>query len=137
MAVVVVQNAPQPISTAHWSVSGGYDSWNETLLCQALMRASRVVVGQVFTQDTPQMRLIEDQQFIEAFVAHRSHPALGKGVRIRRTHWGVNDVKSLGPEDCVERLGELRVIVADQEVMGRISACEFPDQLTGLVGDPG
>jgi len=59
------------------------------------------------------MRLIEDEQFIESFIAYRSNPALGKGVGIRGEQQSMNDMHLLGTKNSIERLGELSVIVAD------------------------
>jgi hypothetical protein len=55
-------------------------------------------------------------------------------------HWAANgrvdDVNVLSPKEGIEGLGELGVVVVDQEVHGRHSTIQFPANLTGLLGDP-
>ena len=71
------------------------------------MRTSGVVEVDVNSQNTAQMRLIEDEDFVQPFFADGAHPALDEGIGIGRANRGVNDLNVLGLENGVEGGSEL------------------------------
>src|SRR5437870_61952 len=58
---------------------------------ESLMRARRVVVGEVPAQQASEMPFAEDDDVIEAFPSNRSNHALGIGVLPGRA-WGDEDL---------------------------------------------
>src|SRR5437899_6672480 len=58
---------------------------------ESLMRARRVVVGEVPAQQASEMPFVEDDDVIEAFPSNRSNHALGIGVLPGRA-WGDEDL---------------------------------------------
>jgi hypothetical protein len=66
-------------------------------------------------QDGMQMSLADDQQAIQEFAAQGADQALADRVHARRLHSGAQDPGTGGLEDGVERGGEVRSAVADQE----------------------
>jgi hypothetical protein len=83
------------------------------------------------------MKLIENQQLVETFVADRSDPPLRESIRVGSMHWGADDMNMLGGKDRIESLGDLRIVVVDQEVHARGAFFEVPDYLAGLLVNPG
>jgi len=83
------------------------------------------------------MGLVENEQLVETFVADRSDPALGVSIGVGSGYWPVDDMATLGDKDCVECLGELRIIVVDQEANTRCASLEAPDNLARLLVNPG
>ena len=65
-------------------------------LCQveASVRTLPVVMGHVGAQDLLGVAAAEDQEVIEALIAHRAHPALGVGVGSRRPDRGGDDPRT-------------------------------------------
>lgn len=101
------------------------------------MRSSYIVVIiDELMQNTPQMRSIEDEDMIQALFPGSPDPAFSISIGIRCSKRGVNDMEAFRLEDSVKGLGELAVIVVDQEVKGASVIIEFPDQLSGLLRDP-
>jgi hypothetical protein len=115
-----------------WRCSGRV-GW---LLSQSLMWAMIIVVLGVFGQDRGQVSLAEDEHSVGALAAYGAHPAFGMGVRAGCLRWGADDLHAGGGEDCVERGGELRVSVADQESEPVGVFVECHQQISGLLGDP-
>ena len=90
------------------------------MLIKSLVETRQVVVGHVLTQNLPQMGLVDHDQLVHALVPHRSNPALGTSVDIRRTKRGANDRHSGGLEDRIEGRHELGIAVVDEEMEGRV-----------------
>jgi hypothetical protein len=82
------------------------------------------------------MRFIEDDQFVQAFVAHRFHPAFRIGIRVGCAKWRENDMSSIGPKYGVECSHKLAVVVVNKEIDDRLSLFELPDHLSRLLCDP-
>ncbi len=106
------------------------------MLCQALMRTGVVIVDQVFTQHTPKVRLVDNQQLVETFLAYRSHPALGICVGVRGVKGCVDDLNVLGTKEGVERFGKLGIIVVDQKVNTWRPPFQLPEDLPCLLTNP-
>jgi len=64
------------------------------------------------------MGLIQDENVIQAFFAGSSHPALRVRIRVGCPEGSRNDTHAFAPENGVESVRELAVIVADQESQG-------------------
>src|SRR5262249_90469 len=90
VAVVVILYSSQDSSTSYRPIGGRNGYSNRCLLFQRLMRASGVVIGNVFAQHSPQMGLVENEQFIEAFVSDRSHPPLRVSGVVGSARWGMD-----------------------------------------------
>src|SRR3989442_4350807 len=58
---------------------------------ESLMRARRVVVGEVPAQQASEMPFVEDDDVIEAFPSNRPDDALGEGILPGRS-WGDEDL---------------------------------------------
>src|SRR5690349_4700649 len=82
------------------------------------------------------MGLVEDNNRLNAFFAHRAHPAFSISVSLWRSKRGVNDFNANRREYRIEALAVLPVIVMDE--MGERSSFgfEFPQQLPCLLGHP-
>jgi hypothetical protein len=63
--------------------------------------------------------------------------ALGKRVRLRRSHRGADDLDPFASEDAVEVTRELAVEIPDQKAHRGRTLRQAPSELTGLLGDPG
>jgi hypothetical protein len=74
VAVVIMNDSTENGTTAHQSIALATRFWDRNLLFEALMRACRVEELDVIAHDTSQVRLVDDQQLIQAFFAHRSNP---------------------------------------------------------------
>jgi hypothetical protein len=80
------------------------------------MRASHIVIiVDILKQDAPQMSGIQDKDQIQALFSDSPTPTFGVSIGIRCLVGGVNDVKGFTLKDCVKGIGELAVIVVDQE----------------------
>jgi hypothetical protein len=77
----------------------------------------------------------EDEDPAEAVGAHRAHPTLGEGVRVRGLERRANHLDALRLEDLVEGVAELGVAIVDQEPEGMLVA-ELHEEVARLLGDP-
>jgi hypothetical protein len=84
-------------------------------LGDALVRQRRVVVHLVFGQGGAQVALAEDQHPVQELAAQGAGEALAGRVHPRRPDGGAHDRGAGGLEDGVERGGEVRAAVAEQE----------------------
>ncbi len=91
-----------------------------------LMGARRIEKRNVLTHDTAQMRLIDNQQLVQAFFPDRSDPSFRVGVRIRGMIRSGDHTDTYRPEHGVEGMAELLVVVANQKVDGRFASVELP-----------
>jgi len=109
-------------------VRGGPGPWLRTLtdaltgsarvgnaLADALMRAGGVVMLLVFGQCGAQVSLVQDQGPVEKLPAQGTDEALADRVHPRRQHGRAHDGGPGGLEDGIERRGEVRAAVTDQE----------------------
>ena len=62
------------------------------------------------------MPFAEQHQMIETLLAHRTDPAFGKRVGVRRVEGRVNDLDALRLKDGIEARRERRIVVVNQEV---------------------
>jgi hypothetical protein len=101
-------------------------------LGDALVRPGRVVVHLVFGQHGAQMPLAEDQHAVPELAAQGADEALADRVHARNLDGGAQDPGAGGLEDRVERAGEVRPAIADEEldvlerssrVRARLRAC--------------
>ena len=110
---------------------------NRRLLLKALLRSSTVVIVDVFSQNTVQRPLTEDQQMIQALLAHRANPALRKSIGIGSLRRREHDRDPFRLKHCIKRRRKLRVSVMDQIMSMRLWAIvKFPHELTRPLGHP-
>ena len=117
---VFVDQAAEPVDPfdlltvvrAGWRLRG----WQRDLEADASVRPVRVVVLDVDGEGVLEVAAVADQQPVEAFGADRADSAFGVGVRLRCPRRGADHSDAVGGEDVVERGGELRVAVADQQL---------------------
>ena len=117
--------------------AGARGEGDRRLLVQALVRARLVVVRDVVGQDAAQVRLVDDEEVVEALRAHRADPALGVGVRRRRAVGRAHDLDPLGREHRVEGRRELGVAIVDEEAGRRARLLQRPGEVARLLRDPG
>jgi hypothetical protein len=77
----------------------------------------------------------DDQEMVKAVGADGSHPALSVGVCVRRPNRRPDHLAAFGAEDLVERAGELRVPVVDQQPE-RLLIAELHYQVARLLRRP-
>ncbi len=99
------------------------------------MGTVHVVVLEVLDKDSAQLALVAGENPVEALVAYCSDNAFGVGVRDRRPDRREDHPERFTREDDVERVGELRVPVADQEPERLEQAADR--EVACLLGDPG
>jgi hypothetical protein len=116
--------------------TGGSWSWarDGALLFKTLMGPGGVVVLDKGLQDSAKVGFVEDQKVIEALFAYSAYPPFGEGIGCSKG--GTNDADTLGLENGVVSLGELLIIVADQETRFDFILLESPYVLPGLLGHP-
>jgi hypothetical protein len=85
------------------------------VLIETLMRPVVVEMIHVPVEDSAGVSLVVDQQSIGAFVADAANEPFGEAVCLRRPGRNLDDVDAFGGEDRIECIGELGVLVADQE----------------------
>lgn len=83
------------------------------------------------------MTFIENKQMIQTFLAHTAHPALGKGVGIRRPIRCENDFDAFRGKYGIKAGGKLCIPVVQQKSHRAPFFLELPHQVTSLLHDPG
>jgi hypothetical protein len=99
-------------------------------------RPPLVVSLEVASHDAGKMLGANDQQVVQALPTDRPNPAPSDGIGVGRTD---GRAEHLGPSRAphvVERPGELRVPVADQESPHRSLIAEADDHVPGLLRGP-
>jgi len=85
-------------------------------LGDALVRPGRIVVRLVFSEDGAQVLLADDQHAVQELATQGSDQAFTDRVHARSLDSSAQDPGAAGLEDRVERGGEIRSAVADQEL---------------------
>src|SRR5206468_9558360 len=106
------------------------------VLCDALVRPGRVVVRLIFRKYSAQVRLAEDQRPVEEFAPQGADEALADRVHAGRLNGDAQDRGAGDLEDGVERGGEVRAAIADQEPDVLESLVEAEGQIPGLLHGP-
>ncbi len=83
------------------------------------------------------MAFINEDQPIQTFFADGSHPTFGDSVRIGRFKGESDDLQPGRLKHRVKALGELGIVVVDQEPHRALATVELPGHLSGLLGHPG
>src|SRR5438445_10044155 len=94
-----------------------------------------IVMPHIDTQDAFQVASTDDQEMVKAVGADSSHPTLSVSVRVRRPNRRPGHLAAFGAEDLVERAGELRVPVVDQQPE-RLLIAELDHQVARLLCRP-
>src|ERR1035441_9243992 len=88
--LIVLQQTTQSFLATHNSVIAAHSSirqGEQQSVLLALVIALLVVMGHVLVQGSAQRSLPEQDEFRQAFLFHRSHPAFRIGVQIRTPGW--------------------------------------------------
>ena len=97
-----------------------------------------VIVGRVPREHGPQVRLVDDEQVVQALLPEGADDALRDGVGIRRPGRRPDDSEAFRGEDRIEAGRELAVAIPDEEAEGvTIRFLQLPAELARLLGDPG
>jgi len=107
------------------------------------MGTSSVVVVGKLNQDTPQMSSIDNpqggsfQDQIQTCLSSRKDPSLCERVGIWGSDRSGDHVEAFGLENRIKGWAERAIMVMDQEAQGLFSLGKFPNQLPGLLRNPG
>src|SRR5262245_39826642 len=82
------------------------------------------------------VRLVQDQQPIEALRTGCAHESLGNPIRLWRAKRRTNDLNVVTSEHVVKTRGEFLIPIANQESDGFRALRQGPRQLPGLLNDP-
>ena len=101
------------------------------------MRSSRVVVLEIFFHDLLEVFLVEDEDVVCAFIAHRSDPTLSVSIRVWILERSSDDL------GC-QRIGTryqmtwriFLSLVPNQKFHCLSLIFKLPEHLSGLLGDP-
>ena len=108
----------------------------EDVLGDALVRSGCVAVRLVVGQGGAQMPFAEDQHAVEELSAQGADEPLAGRVHARSLDGGAQDPGPGGLEDGVERGGEIRSTVADQELDVLEPLVEAEGKVAGLLHGP-
>ncbi len=137
LAVVVVEQAAEPVAAAHRPVPHGCRERHRAPLRKALVRAGLVVVGGVLGQHAAQVRLAGDEQVVEALLARGADPARRVGVRVGGAIRRADNRHALRREEGVESRREFCIAVVDQVANRRPALLARPGAAARLLGNPG
>jgi hypothetical protein len=131
-----MQDATQHIVTGNGTNGWTTRKWNGRLLVEPLMRTSRVVIVDIFSEHTSQVGLVDDQKAVQTLLAHRTNPALGKRVRIRCLIGRQDRLDTFCGKYRFKGSCELGVPIMDEESDRRLPVLKLPEYLAGLLGYP-
>jgi hypothetical protein len=98
------------------------------------MRPALVVVGCIGPQHPLEVPAAEHENPVQTLCPDGADPPLGERVRARSPDRRLDDPRAFGAEDLVERTGELRVPIPDEEPN---AIKPLPQrQVAGLLDDP-
>src|SRR5208282_5136156 len=80
-----------------------------------MMIAFVLMAGNILVERVAQGALAKENQLIETFILHRTHPAFGEGVEVGRLWWKFDGLNACGAEKSIEVLGEFGIAVVQQE----------------------
>jgi len=92
----------------------GYGGWSRDLLAYPLMRPFRVEVRDIRAQDTPEVRLAEDEEVIQALAAHRPKEAFAHSILFGCSIGGPHDLDAADRSDPRERRPIFGIVIADE-----------------------
>src|SRR2546423_1618436 len=134
--VPVLQTAQPPAS--HDSSAGSLRGRGKTtagsLLFKRVVRAVLMVVGNVLSQQSAKVTLVEDDRVIEQFATHASDPALCDTVLPRASEGRPRGAQAEGIHRCEDPVAEYRVPVDDQMARGGIMRERFAQLLDNPCG---
>lgn len=102
----------------------------------SLMRAFEKIMRQVLVNEMPQMILAEHDEMIEALALDALHPAFREGVEVGSERPDLMHFQAVGGEDRIELLGELAVVVSDQNRRLLRQLGEVHGDVAGLLRHP-
>jgi hypothetical protein len=86
-------------------------------------------VDNPFRKDPSQVPLAERNQIIQALSADRANRPLTNGVRLRGSHWRLQNSQAQSSDGCIELTGKFGVAVTKQEPVRVIGRDGFPELL--------
>ena len=137
MAIVVVNDAAQHITSPYRTFVIWRKAEHRSLLSDSLVWSLLIVVGDILGHGPVQMFLIDDDELVQALFSHGSNPAFSKGIGIWRLNRGVDHSDMLRAEDCVKGSSECRITIMDQKTHRHVAFLKIPDDLPGLLNNPG
>src|SRR6267143_1390120 len=131
-------DADRPAACAHESSAGSLRGRGKTtagsLLFKRVVRAVLMVVGNVLSQQSAKVTLVEDDGVIEQFATHASDPALCDTVLPRASEGRPRWAQAEGIHRCEDPVAEYRVSVEDQMAHGEIMRERFAQLLDNPCG---
>src|SRR5258708_3851880 len=131
-----MQDATQHVVTGNGADGWTTGKWNGCLLVEPLMRTSRVVKVYIFPEHTPQVGLVDDQEAIQTLLAHRTNPALGNRIRIRRSIGGQDRLDAFRRKHRLKGADELGIPIMDEEPDRGLSCLNLPKHLAAMLANP-
>ena len=95
-----------------------------------------VVVLDVLGEDRLEVAAAEDEGVVEALTADRSNESFADGVGSGSADRGLDDPGVFGPEDGVERSGELGFTIMEEKLDRRGLVGTGPSRCCGPAGSP-
>jgi hypothetical protein len=100
------------------------------------MRTVNVVVIGVLSQHRLQLSASEDEHPVQHLPPNGPDPSLRVGIRPWRPHRSAQHLDPFSGKHCIERRGELRIPIADQEPEAADTIVKGHEQIPGLLGYP-
>ena len=137
-AIIIVDDATKNIATLYRAHVLRLAVGDGATLVNALMRPRNVVisVGELI-QHPLQMSIIEDEKMIETLISGCSHSSFGVSIRIRSPKGRGQNMETLADENGIECIRVLDIVVTDQKPQRVCLIIESPQDLSGLLCDPG
>ena len=84
-------------------------------IIESLMITFVLMVGKIFIERMAQGTLAKENQLIETFILHGTHPPFREGVEIGRLWWKFERLNACGAENGIKALREFGIAVVYQE----------------------
>jgi hypothetical protein len=94
-------------------------------------------MSKVFVEHFGGVAFVVDQNPVGAFASDAAYESLGVAIGSWGAGWGLHGVDAFAGTDGVERCGELRVSVADEEAKLSGALVQVGDEVSRRLGGPG
>ena len=95
-----------------------------------------VVVIDELDEDALEVAFVSDEEPVQTLGPHSANESFGERVRARCAHWRLYDSGAYRSQHLVEGTNELRVAIADQELVAAMLVLETRCEIARLLGDP-